>query len=80
MLSDADVPTWVLELPPEPVSLPDPPDWPALSSEDFALLSDPVDCPCCVEPAPDPGWWAIPGVTWHDGPPPRPPVSSRVRP
>ena len=78
MLTDTDIPAWVLEQAPEPDVVLDPPDWPALSKEDLARLAVPVDCPCCVEPAPEPQWWPIPGVTWHDGPPPRPPASPRV--
>ncbi len=78
MKTDADIPAWVREEAPEPLVIPDPPDWPALSTEDLALLATPVDCPCCVEPEPARGWWPVPGVTWHDGPPPRPPVSPRV--
>ena len=81
MLTDTEIPTWALDLPPDSDRVPDPPDWPRPSLEDLAQFSAP-DCPCCVEPiapTPEPARWATPGVTWHnDEPPPRPPVSARV--
>lgn len=61
--------------------LPALPDWPEWSLEDFELLSEPADCPCCVEPAtmaPEPERWATPGVFGHVEPQPRPPASARV--
>ena len=80
MSTDLDVPTWLLDLPPERDLVLDAPDWPTTSLEELALLQAP-DCLCCGEPCPrlpEPERWATPGVFDNVEPPPRPPASQCV--